>query len=106
MTDQPFYAPNRTIAPRQPRAGEHLWTIEKNGHQLACELRDDGAAGVEVLMSRDGELLYGRRWATRALALAEADARKAACWILFGTHLKHWHNVWARLNRNEEGKPA
>jgi hypothetical protein len=26
---------------------------------------------------RDGELLYGRRWATRALALAEADERKA-----------------------------
>ena len=26
MSDQPFYAPNRTIAPRQPRAGERLWT--------------------------------------------------------------------------------
>ena len=77
MTDEPFYAPNRKVPPRQPRAGEHLWAIQKKGRILACELRDDGAAGVEVLMSRDGELLYGRRWATRALALAEADARKA-----------------------------
>jgi hypothetical protein len=28
-------------------------------------------------MSRDGEFLYARRWATRALALEEADERKA-----------------------------
>jgi hypothetical protein len=60
MTDQPFYAPNHTTAPRQPRAGEDLWTVQKNGRQLACELRDDGAAGVEVQVSRDGELLYSR----------------------------------------------
>ena len=73
MSDQPFYAPNRTTAPRQQRAGEHLWAIEKNGRQLACELRDDGELGAEVLVLRDGELLYGRRWATRALALAKAD---------------------------------
>jgi hypothetical protein len=33
--------------------------------------------GVEVQVSRDGELLYGRRWATRALALAEADEQNA-----------------------------
>ena len=77
MSDQPFYAPNHTTAPRQPRAGEHLWTIEKHSRQLACELRDDGAAGVELQVSRDGELLYGRRLANRALALAEAETRKA-----------------------------
>jgi hypothetical protein len=75
--NQPFYAPNRTTAPRQPRTGEHLWTVQKDGRQLACELRDDGGAGVEVLVSRNGELLYGRPWATRALALEEADERKA-----------------------------
>jgi hypothetical protein len=32
---------------------------------------------VEVQVSRDGELLYGRRRANRALALAEADDRRA-----------------------------
>ena len=47
------------------------------GRHLACELRDDGAAGVELQVYRDRELLYRRRWANRALALAEADERKA-----------------------------
>jgi hypothetical protein len=37
MSEQPFYAPNRKIAPRQPRAGEPLWAIRKLGRQLACE---------------------------------------------------------------------
>jgi hypothetical protein len=77
MSDQPFYAPCLTTTPRQPRAGEHLWAIEKNGRQLACALRDDGAAGVELQVYRDRELLYGRRWATRALALEKADEWKA-----------------------------
>jgi hypothetical protein len=77
MSEQPFYAPNYKPAPTQPRTGESLWVIQKAGRQLACELRDDGEWGVEVQVYRDGELLYGRRWATRALALAEADARKA-----------------------------
>lgn len=65
------------MMPRQPRAGEHAWAIQKDGHQLACELRDDGAAGVELQNYRECELPYGRRWATRALALKEADERKA-----------------------------
>jgi hypothetical protein len=77
MSDQPFFTPKRKIAPRQPRVGEHLWAIRKDGRQLDCELRDHGAFGVEVQVYRERELLYGRRWATRALALAEADAREA-----------------------------
>jgi hypothetical protein len=77
MSDQPFYAPNRTITPRQPRIGERLWIVQKDGRQLECQLRDDGEWGVEVQMYREGELLYGRRWASRALALEEADERKA-----------------------------
>ena len=48
MSDQPFYAPNRKIAPRQPRAGEHLWTVEKNGRRLACELRAETDAGGDL----------------------------------------------------------
>jgi hypothetical protein len=51
MSDLPVHAPNRTTAPRQPRAGEHLWAIQKDGRQLACELRDDGA-GEESTMTR------------------------------------------------------
>ena len=77
MSDRPFYAPNRTTTPRQPRAGEPLWTVQKDGRPLECELRDNGLAGVEVQVYRAGELLYGRRFATRALALEEARTRKA-----------------------------
>jgi hypothetical protein len=77
MSDQPFYAPGHTPAPPQPRTGERLWTVQKAGRQLACELRDDGEFGVEVQVYQDGELLYGRRWASRALALEEADEQKA-----------------------------
>jgi hypothetical protein len=40
MSDEPFYAPNRTIAPRQPRVGEHLWAIRKDVRQIYCELCD------------------------------------------------------------------
>jgi hypothetical protein len=73
MSDAPFYAPNRSAAARQPRVAEPLWAVQKEGRQLACELRDDGVLGVEVQVYRDGELLYGRRWPTRALALEKAE---------------------------------
>jgi hypothetical protein len=76
MNDEPFYAPNRTTAPPERRPSEHLWAVRKDGRQLDCELRDHGAWGVEVQVYREGEFLYGRRWASRALALEEADERK------------------------------
>jgi hypothetical protein len=45
--------PSKT-GPHDRREGamvrEYLWIIHKDGRQLACELRDDGAAGVAVLM--------------------------------------------------------
>ena len=49
MTDEPFYTPNRKPPPPPPppRKGEPLWTIQKAGRTLACELRDDGEAAVE-----------------------------------------------------------
>jgi hypothetical protein len=78
LSDQPFYAPDHKPAPPRPRQpGEHLWTIQKDGHQLDCELRDHGAWGVEVQIYREREFLYGRRWPTRALALKEADQQRA-----------------------------
>jgi hypothetical protein len=48
VSDQPFYAPNRTPTPRQPRPGKPLWTVQKDGRHLACQLRDDGPHGVEA----------------------------------------------------------
>jgi hypothetical protein len=35
-------------------------------------------------MSRNGEFLYGRRWATRALALEEADRQQKARYLREG----------------------
>jgi hypothetical protein len=61
MSDEPFYAPNRTIAPRQPRVGKHLWAIRKDGRQIDCELCDHGVWGVEMQIYWELEFRYGRR---------------------------------------------
>ena len=50
---------------------------ERTAWQLDCELRNHGEWGVEVQVYREREFLYGRRWATKALALEEADEQKA-----------------------------
>jgi hypothetical protein len=78
MSDQPFYAPNRKIALRQPRVGEHLWAIRKDGRQLVCELRDDGDWGVERQVYRDQEFLYSRRRATCRDATADVSGASAS----------------------------
>jgi hypothetical protein len=78
MSDQPFHTPDHKPALRQRQPSEHLWAIRKDGQQLDCELRDHGAWGVEVQVYREREFLYGRRWASRALAIEEADAQKTA----------------------------
>jgi hypothetical protein len=36
MSDQPFYAPNRTTAPRQARAGVNLWVVQNDGRQASA----------------------------------------------------------------------
>jgi hypothetical protein len=54
--------------------GEPLWTLERSGRKVACELRDHGeSAGVEVQLLRNGEFYAGRRFETRAVALQHAD---------------------------------
>src|ERR1700680_1700861 len=107
MSDEPFYAPNRTTAPRQRQPGEHLWAVRKDGRQLDCELRDHGAWGVEVQVYREREFPFGRRWATRALALEEADEQKAAylreggglhCEIPSVEDAKYAGHAWAVLH--------
>ncbi len=65
-------------APRTPRVGELLWTIRKvDGTALACELRDDGAAGVELHVLRDRGFLFSQRFANRTIALLESDVIKS-----------------------------
>jgi hypothetical protein len=74
---QPFCAPNRTNAPGPSRPASTFGPFRRTAASSRARLRDDGAAGIEVQVYRDRELLYGRRLATRALALKEADERKA-----------------------------
>ena len=75
MADQPFYAPNYRPAPIQPRRGEHLWTLEKDGRRVDC-LLVHGEHGVEVQLFREREFYGGRRFATRALADAYASEER------------------------------
>jgi hypothetical protein len=76
MTDEPFYSPNWKLPPprTKPRPGESLWEFRQNHVTRAAELRYHGEWGVETQILRNGELASGRRFPTRALAIAEADA--------------------------------
>lgn len=50
--DDAFCSPNHasTIQPRQPKPGEHVWTLHKNGRRVDCELRFHGESyGWECL---------------------------------------------------------
>jgi hypothetical protein len=73
MADQ-WYSPGYRSPPPREQPGESLWTLERNGRQLVCELRDHGElAGAEVQLLKDGEFYAGRRFDTRDLALRHAD---------------------------------
>jgi hypothetical protein len=61
---------------RKPRPAEHVWSMRKNGKQVDAELRGHGEYGWECQFFYDGELAYGRRWVTRADALAEAEKKR------------------------------
>ena len=50
--------------------------MRKNGKQVDAELRRHPEWGWECQFLSNGELAYGRRWVTRADALAEAEAKR------------------------------
>jgi hypothetical protein len=54
-----------------------LWRLRKQNVSVDAHLRDDGAQGVEISFSYDGEIAYRRRCPTREDALAEAAAKRA-----------------------------
>ena len=62
-------------APPMPkrRPGELLFALTRGDHRIACELRYHGEYGVEAQFSRDGELIIGRRFDTRAQAVQCAE---------------------------------
>jgi hypothetical protein len=61
-----------------PAATEVLFSISRNGRQIACELRDFGERGVEAHFLSDCEPFYSQRLATHALALQWAEAERRA----------------------------
>ena len=79
MGDEPFYLPNRTLAPpRPPQPGERLFEFLRGLDRFLCELRDDGPYGVTAQFFQNEELLYSRRFATRALAVQWAEEERTA----------------------------
>ena len=65
--DKPFYSPDLgPAAPRTPTPGFKVWEIRNGDRVIRCELRDDArfAAGVDVQLLADGELLLSRRCLT------------------------------------------
>jgi hypothetical protein len=77
MTDESHLWTAKPAASRQPKPGEHVWTLRKNGKQVDCELRFHGESyGWECQCLHDGELAYGRRFLLKAGALEEAEAQR------------------------------
>ena len=73
MSNGAFYAPRHKLPPpRQPRPGEILFEFvrESDHAHFRCELRTHGGEwGVEAQFWMNGELLIGRRFDARALAV-------------------------------------
>jgi hypothetical protein len=59
---------NCLVPSRTP--GVTVWLIERDGHTMSCELRDDSPFGArwDVLIRLDGELLFSRRCTDEPLA--------------------------------------
>jgi hypothetical protein len=65
------------VPPWQPRPGEPLWEFRRaDHHTFSCELRYHGEWGVEAQILRDGDLLVGRRFDTKALAMQSAELER------------------------------
>ena len=55
---EPFYSPNAKLAPaRQPKPGEHVWSLRKAERRVDCELRFHGESyGWECQCLYNGDL--------------------------------------------------
>ena len=68
--DAPLWtAPPRPLTARPPQL---MWSVRKDGKQTGCTLVGQGEDGWDVVLSRNGDEFYGRRWMMRADAVAEA----------------------------------
>lgn len=62
-------------ATREPRRGEEIWRLSKDGETLSCEVMDDTRvdAGWEVVLRRNDELIVGHRCGSPAAARHAAE---------------------------------
>jgi hypothetical protein len=61
-------------------ASPRLWRLRKLHQAIDATLSEQSPSGtgVEVQFVLNGEIMYARRWPSRADAIADADARRAA----------------------------
>ena len=67
------------------REAERLWRVRKDSRTLDARLLPDPSvepAGVELQVFYNGELLYGRRWLTRELAIRDANVKLKALQVV------------------------
>ena len=77
--DDRFYSPNaKPQPPRVPQPGEPLWSLRANGVTWEAQLRYHGEYGVEAQILRQGEVVIGRRFDTRMLAVQWAEEERQA----------------------------
>ena len=77
MTRDPNYSPFAArVEPFVARPSEPLWELRGLGKVITCALRDDADLGVEVQMFSSGECRSGRRFATRADAVAFSESER------------------------------
>ncbi len=70
-----------------------VWTLVKDQEIIRAELRDEGKAGADLLLFRNGRLWRRERWADRAAARVGADEKRADL----------ERNGWAMLNAHRSG---
>jgi hypothetical protein len=78
MADDEWYKPNpKPTPPRQPKPGEHVWTLVKAGRRFECELRFQGNSyGWECQLLEDGELRHGWRFPLHQGTATEAEVQR------------------------------
>jgi hypothetical protein len=79
MSDDALLWTAKPPAPRQPKPGEPVWTMQKGTRYAECELRFHGESyGWEAPFFRNGEFFSSRRFDLKAQALEWAAEERQA----------------------------
>jgi len=81
MSDETHWTPHVPAPVRKPILTIRLWTLAKDNHERACELRThgpNGEWGTEAQLLDNGELLIGQLFAVPDLAMHWATQERTA----------------------------